>query len=251
LLKNRRGEIDINLPISGSLDDPEFSVGGLVVKVIVNLFVKAVTSPFALLGSLFGGGEELSFLTFPEGRHTLDAAAQQRLEALARALQDRPALKLEIDGHADPERDREGLKLALLDARVRTLKRDDLVKKGVEAGSADDIAVEPAEYPGLLARVYRAEKFPKPRNLVGFVKDLPVAEMEKLIVTHTQVDEEALRALATRRAQAARDWLVTRGGVPAERIFLRPVTLETRTGAGNGGEAGENRSPSRVDFSLK
>lgn len=251
LLKNRRGEIDINLPISGSLDDPEFSVGGLVVKVIVNLFVKAVTSPFALLGSLFGGGEELSFLTFPEGRHTLDAAAQQRLEALARALQDRPALKLEIDGHADPERDREGLKLALLDARVRTLKRDDLVKKGVEAGSADDIAVEPAEYPGLLARVYRAEKFPKPRNLVGFVKDLPVAEMEKLIVTHTQVDEEALRALATRRAQAARDWLVTRGGVPAERIFLRPVTLEARAGAGNGGEAGESRSPSRVDFSLK
>lgn len=251
LLKNRRGEIDINLPISGSLDDPEFSVGGLVVKVIVNLFVKAVTSPFALLGSLFGGGEELSFLAFPEGRHTLDAAAQQRLEALARALQDRPALKLEIDGHADPEHDREGLKLALLDARVRTLKRDDLVRKGVEAGSADDIAIEPAEYPGLLTRVYRAEKFPKPRNLVGFVKELPVAEMEKLIIAHTQVDDEALRALATRRAQTTRDWLVTRGGVPAERIFLRPVKLEARAGAANGGEAGEGRSPSRVDFSLK
>jgi hypothetical protein len=48
LLKNQNGEIDINLPIAGSLDDPQFSIGGLVVKVIVNLLVKAVTSPFAL-----------------------------------------------------------------------------------------------------------------------------------------------------------------------------------------------------------
>ena len=61
LLKNRAGEIDINLPISGSLNDPEFSVGGLVIKVIVNLLGKALTSPFALIGSMFGGGEELSY----------------------------------------------------------------------------------------------------------------------------------------------------------------------------------------------
>jgi hypothetical protein len=64
LLKNRNGEIDINLPISGSLDDPEFSIGGLIVRVIVNVLVKAVTSPFALLGSVFGGGEELSTIDF-------------------------------------------------------------------------------------------------------------------------------------------------------------------------------------------
>ena len=64
LLKNNRGEIDLNLPIAGSLDDPQFSVGGVIVQVIVNLFVKAVTSPFALLGSMFGGGEELSNIEF-------------------------------------------------------------------------------------------------------------------------------------------------------------------------------------------
>ena len=58
-MKNNRGEIDLNLPISGSLDDPQFSIGGLIIKVIVNLFMKAVTSPFALLGSMVGGGEEL------------------------------------------------------------------------------------------------------------------------------------------------------------------------------------------------
>ena len=58
LLKNGRGEIDINLPISGTLDDPQFSVGGIIVRVVVNLISKAITAPFALIGSLFGGGEE-------------------------------------------------------------------------------------------------------------------------------------------------------------------------------------------------
>ncbi|OYW28819.1 MAG: hypothetical protein B7Z51_07785, partial [Methyloversatilis sp. 12-65-5] len=41
LLTDRNGVIDINLPISGSLSDPQFSIGGIVVKVIVNLIVKA------------------------------------------------------------------------------------------------------------------------------------------------------------------------------------------------------------------
>ena len=95
LLKNNRGEIDLNLPISGSLDDPDFSVGGLIVKVIVNLFVKAVTSPFALLGSMFGGGEELSNIEFGPGRASLGDAATKRLESLAKALTERDSLKLE------------------------------------------------------------------------------------------------------------------------------------------------------------
>ena len=62
LLSDRNGVIDLNLPIGGSLDDPEFSVGGIIIKVLVNLITKAVTAPFALLGSMFGGGEELSWL---------------------------------------------------------------------------------------------------------------------------------------------------------------------------------------------
>jgi hypothetical protein len=78
-------------------------MGGLVVKVIVNLLVKAVTSPFALLGSVFGGGEELSNVDFDPGRAAITPPAQQRLESLAKALIDRPALKLDIEGRADPE----------------------------------------------------------------------------------------------------------------------------------------------------
>ena len=71
LLKDSRGNIDINLPISGSLDDPEFSVGGIVVRVVLNMVVKAVTSPFSLLASAFGGGEELSYVEFAPGSAAL------------------------------------------------------------------------------------------------------------------------------------------------------------------------------------
>jgi hypothetical protein len=88
-----------------------------VVKVIVNLLVKAVTSPFALLGSIFGGGEELSNVEFDLGQAAITPPAKQRLENLAKALLDRPALKLEIEGRADPESDPEGLKRARLEQR--------------------------------------------------------------------------------------------------------------------------------------
>ncbi|NLC22872.1 MAG: DUF748 domain-containing protein, partial [Oxalobacter sp.] len=68
LLKDGDGVIDISLPVSGSLNDPEFSVGGIVFRVIVNLIKKAVTAPFSLLAAAFGGGEELSFLEFDPGK---------------------------------------------------------------------------------------------------------------------------------------------------------------------------------------
>jgi hypothetical protein len=247
LLKNRNGEIDLNLPISGSLDDPQFSVGGLVVKVIVNLFVKAVTSPFALLGSLFGGGEELSNIEFEYGRAMLTPAALTRLENLSKALIDRPTLKLEIEGRVDVERDPDGLKSARINRKVRALKREDLTKKAQESGSADEVEVSVKEYPELLERVYRAEKFPKPRNLVGMVKALPVDEMEKLILTNSPVDEEDLRALGDRRANAVREWLVSHE-VPTERVFVLPVRLGDSTSKPGGNEKAKG---SRVDFSLK
>lgn len=72
LLKDRSGEIHLDLPVTGSIDDPKFSIWGVVWKIIGNLLVKAATSPFALLGAVFGGGEQLSYLEFAPGG---DAAA--------------------------------------------------------------------------------------------------------------------------------------------------------------------------------
>ena len=78
LLKDRNGVIDVNLPICGSLDDPQFSVGGIIIQVIVNLIVKAVTAPFALLGAMFGGGEELAYVEFAPGSAQLDGGGRRR-----------------------------------------------------------------------------------------------------------------------------------------------------------------------------
>ena len=247
LLKNRNGEIDVNLPIAGSLDDPEFSVGGLVLKVIINLLMKAVTSPFALLGSVFGGGEELSSVDFAIGQAVLSPAAQQRLDKLAKALLDRPALKLEIEGRADPELDPDGLKRDRMQAKVRALKRSEMTEQGVESEPADAVEVSAKEYPALLERVYRSAKFPKPRNLVGMVKALPVEEMEKLIISHSPVDEDDLRELADRRAKATREALLARG-VSAERLFLLPVKLVKGEGKA---EASDQTRAGQVVFALK
>lgn len=245
LLKNRRGEIDINLPISGSLKDPEFSVGGIVVKVIFNLLAKAITSPFALLGSLFGGGEELSHIEFETGRAALTAASLKRLESLATALNDRPALRLEITGRVDPEADREGLKRTYIRRQVRAQKLEELVKKGQEAGSVNEVKVDDKEYPALLERAYKQEKFPKPRNFIGLAKSLPPEEMEKLMMTYAPSGEEDLRRLAARRGQEVLDWLVEKGQVPRERVFLLPPKIAAD------GSGPKEAKLSRAEFSLK
>jgi hypothetical protein len=243
LLTNRRGEIDIHLPISGSINDPEFSVGGLIVKVILNLLTKAATAPFALLGSLLGGGEELSEIDFLSGSAKISPEAEKRLQALSKALKDRPALKLEITGRADPEHDPEALKRVMLERKVKTQKLLESVKKGVETGSVDDVELNPEEYEKYLTLAYKEEKFAKPKNVIGLNKSLPVPEMEQLMLASINAGESEMRDLAERRAVAARDWLVAQGGVSGDRVFV----LEPRIEA----EADGKKSVSNAEFSLR
>jgi hypothetical protein len=246
LLKDRNGVIDVNLPVGGTLDDPQFSVGGIIIQVIVNLVVKAVTSPFALLGATFGGGgssgEELAYLEFTPGSAQLDAADEAKLKSIAKALTERPGLKLDVAGRVDPAADREGLKRAAVENQVKAQKVKE-TGKGATA-SLDDIKVEPGEYPKYLTAAYKDASFPKPRNAIGIARDLPVPEMEQLMLANVQATEEDLRQLANRRAQAAKDWLVAKGGVPAERVFL----VAPKVGTDGIKDKGKTE---RVDFSLK
>ncbi|MCP5268889.1 MAG: DUF748 domain-containing protein [Zoogloeaceae bacterium] len=246
LLQNRAGEIDINLPISGSLDDPDFSVGGIVFQAIANVFVKAVTSPFALLGSLFGGGEELAYVDFDYGYALLTEPMRERLKNLAKALADRPNLKIDLAGRIDPERDREGLKHALMERRVKAQRLEELVKQGTESGSLDSVVIPAKDYPRYLERAYKAADFPKPRNMVGLTKDLPVEEMEKLMMANMKVDEEGLRDLANRRAHNVSQWLANEGKIDPQRIFTLKPNLSAKDGPQN-----DKAKDSRVDFTLK
>ncbi|HET7776468.1 MAG TPA: DUF748 domain-containing protein, partial [Azospira sp.] len=244
LLKNSRGEIDLNLPVQGSLSDPQFSIGGIIGKMILNLLVKAVTSPFALLSSLFGGGEELSYVAFDAGHARITPEVEKRLESIAKALTDRPSLKLEVTGTADPAAEQDGLKRAILDRKVRAQKLAEQAKGGKAAGSLVEVTVSAEEYPRYLEKAYKEESFKKPRNFVGLTKSLPVPEMEALMLANIPAEEDEMRQLAQRRATAVQTWLVDKGGVAAERVFLLTPKLggEAPKGAAAGG---------RVDFSLQ
>ncbi|KON79522.2 DUF748 domain-containing protein [Azoarcus sp. PA01] len=237
LLKNRAGEIDLNLPISGSLDDPQFCIGGLVIKAILNLIGKAITAPFALLGSMFGGGEELSQLDFAPGRSSFDTAAEQKIETLAKALTERPALRLEITGQADRASDTGGLKKVMLLRMMKAAKLKESVRRSDEAPPLEDVVISAEEYPKWLERVYRDADFKRPRNMIGLLKDLPQSEMEALMLANIAVDDEALRHLAQERAQSVKSRLLEKGEIAANRVFLLAPKVEAAQDAEGSGRS--------------
>jgi uncharacterized protein involved in outer membrane biogenesis len=246
LLKDRNGVINLDLPIAGTLDDPQFSVWGVLVQIFVNLITKAVTAPFALLGAIAGGGgEQLAYVEFAPGHADLEAAAQAKLRTLAKALADRPALKIDASGRAVPELDREGLKRAMLEGALRAQKQKTLAAQGESAPQLGALTIDAAEYPKLLAAVYRDADLPtKPRNVLGIAKSIPPAEMEALLLASYHVDDQALAALANRRAIAVKEWLATDGAVATERIF---VVAPKVTGDG----VDDKGAPTRVDFAIR
>ncbi|PUA17245.1 DUF748 domain-containing protein [Glaciimonas sp. PCH181] len=258
LLKDRNGQIDINLPISGSLSDPKFSVGGIILRVFVNLIVKAVTSPFALLSSAFGGGDELGYAEFKPGSAVLTTDTKAKLDTLTKALLDRPALKLDIIGRVDPVADTAGVRQEILNRKLAALKQKSSGTKAKPDAAAEDdadvdtsspsatkeVALTDADKTQLMEKVYKSEKFDKPRNAIGFAKSLPAPEMEHLILTNTKVTPDDLRSLADQRAQAVRSYLETKSKIPLERIFLIAPKLSADGIKDKG-------APTRVDFALR
>ncbi|HEY9380072.1 MAG TPA: DUF748 domain-containing protein, partial [Burkholderiales bacterium] len=245
LLKDREGVINLNVPISGSLNDPQFSIGGVIMRVIGNLFIKAVTSPFAALGAIFGGNSEtLSYIEFEPGSATLDDEDTGKLTKLAEALRDRPALKLDIAGRVDPEKERDALRHASLLRRLKAEKLKDLTQTSGATPSLDQVEIAPDEYNKYLARAYDAADFDKPRNFIGFAKSLPPAEMEKLLMDHINISENAMRRLANNRAEAALEWLKDKGQVPIERIYVIAPRL-------NAEGINDKGASTRADFALR
>jgi uncharacterized protein involved in outer membrane biogenesis len=244
LLKDRKGEIKLDIPVTGTLDDPKFSVWGIIFKILLNLIAKAATSPFALLGAVFGGGEELSYVEFDYGGTALTEPNLKKVDTLIKALHDRPSLKLDIEGHVDIEKDKEELRQYLFNKKLKAQKLTEMVKKGQPAVPVDEIKIEKQEYEKYLKMAYKVEKFPKPRNILGIAKDLPVPEMEKLMLTHIEITDADLRSLASQRSMKVKDTILKSGQVEPERIFI----LEAKSLAP---EKKEKLKDSRVDFKLK
>src|SRR5208337_4572266 len=145
LLKNSKGQIDVRVPISGSLSDPQFSIGAIVLGAFMNLIVKAATAPFSLIASAFGsvtgGGaqQDLGFIEFKPGYSTLTTESQQKLDTIAKALADRTALKLNIQGRIDPKFDQDGFREAALDHSIQVLRHK---SEGDSADPAKPLSTE-------------------------------------------------------------------------------------------------------------
>ncbi|HRE81029.1 MAG TPA: DUF748 domain-containing protein [Opitutaceae bacterium] len=145
LLKDRSGRIVLDVPIEGSLDDPNFRIGRVVWRVIGNLIAKAATSPFALLGSMFGGGgEDLAFQLFAPGAVTHLASEEKKLETVTNALINRPQLRLDLAGSYDPTSDRKALQLQEVEQRILATAKKARPADGSLGSSPTEIPAEEA-----------------------------------------------------------------------------------------------------------
>lgn len=246
LLKDRNGVIMLDLPVSGSLDDPQFSVWGTILQVLTNLIAKAATAPFALIGAVLGGGsgEEMSQVEFEYGRAALDASAEEKLKKISAAFADRPSLALDISGYVEKEKDREGLRLYRFEHKLKAQKVGEEEEKETEETTLDQVTIAQDEYLKYLSLAYKNESFPKPRNLIGLAKSLPQEEMENLMLEHIEVTDADLHELAKQRALVVKEYLLKSGNIEASRIFLvEPQSIFS--------DGTETRKGSRVDFAIK
>jgi hypothetical protein len=211
----------------------------------MNLIVKAATAPFSLIAAAFGGGgggaqQDLGYIEFKPGYSTLTPESQQKLDTVAKALADRTALKLNIEGRIDPKFDTDGYKEASLDHSIQLLRHK---AEGDSADGTAKKALSTEDYNKYLAKAYSAGDFKKPRDVVGLAKSQPPDEMKKLILANTPVSDQDLKNLADARANAVRAYLSTKQ-VDSGRMFIVAPKLDA-----NGIK--DQGKTTRVDLSLE
>lgn len=242
LLRDRKGGINLDLPVEGSLDDPEFRIGRVVIQVLINLISKAATSPFALLGALIPEGQDIQFIGFETGRAELIPESAAKLVTLEKILFERPDLRMDLIGKVDPAADSGALTEQHLSNRIKAQKllaggKDD---KEVESQVAG-VELSAEEYPKFLALAYKAalkaEKSRKPPE-----GKPTVASMETFLREGIKVSEDELRLLALERANKVLATLVAGGQVEPGRLFVVEPTVAA---------TGEPGAASQVEVVIK
>ncbi|GJL51823.1 MAG: ATPase [Nitrospirales bacterium] len=247
LLKDRHGKIDIDLPVRGNLNDPDFSYGGVLIQTLLNLLTKAVTSPFNLVGGLVGGGgDDLQFVEFELGSQELNEKEQEKLNTLASALVERPALRLEVTGTADPAHDRTALAEATLETQLDGLReqKETPMTSDEQRGFIRELFVQTfgeamAEKLESASDVTQkaesnSEDLPEPKDSNSRVAtnseptQEPWERMKRQLLDAMDVHESEVRLLAQQRAQAIRDHLIQQGKIPKEQVFLIEVQLNAQ-----------------------
>ena len=236
LLKDPNGNINLDLPISGSLEDPEFSVSALVFKALGNLITKIVTSPFHALASLVGGGQDLSVVSFSPGSAELDMAEKVKLSELAEALKSRPSLRLDIKGASYQEQDWEAMRSDALKDQLKKMKAKELKAEGSKIRS-EYVELSEEDYKRLLAQLF-IEKFPllaeysffgKPQLKnpeAGNFYEVARQKLESIILP----EQQRLETLAMLRASNIAKFIIGQGGIASDRVFILAPELDPAAG---------------------
>lgn len=237
LLKDREGVIDLDLPITGSLDDPKFRVGPVVWQIVRNLVVKIVTAPFAFLGSLFEGAEDAQFVVFVPGDGALTPEQKASLAALAKGLAERPQLRIEVPAGLVPELDAQALAQRRFDAALAALAETP------EGETFALYALEPDDRIDLLRDLYK-QQFDRRARIPDEPEppeDADRAARKALREAHEQAwltaellpqfapADAELEALAQARAQAIQEALLAGGELEPTRVFVtgaRPLAAK-------------------------
>lgn len=251
LLKDRNGVIDVELPITGSLDDPKFKIGPIIWKAVLGLLTKIVTAPFALLGSLFGGGEEINQIAFAPGSGEPSTESAPRIESVGKALHERPALELEIPLAVNRSLDGPALQQAQLRERLIAIKRRELLAKRRSVDELDASVLEDREeYLRLLRELdhqLRAVELGDPKLKREKQPDVPkegldteITKLEADVLPRIPIEDVVFADLGKARAEAVRQRLLGVGGLDPARVFIT-----------SGGEAANDNGNVRMELALR
>ncbi|MFD3299842.1 DUF748 domain-containing protein [Aquipseudomonas alcaligenes] len=228
LLKDTQGNIDIQLPVQGDLNNPEFSVMPIVWQTLRNLVLRAAQAPFKFIAGLVGGGDvDLSQVQFAAGSDELDGAAQKTLDTLAAALKERPVLRLEVEGMSAAASDGPLLAEQRLEREYQSTQYKILQRGGEKVpATPEELVVEEDDKAVLLEGIYRTRLKQQPP---AEWKELPDEErtkkMRAAVLQSWAKSELLLRQLGQARAASIKDYLVERGGLEDQRIYLLDVGL--------------------------
>lgn len=233
LLQDQNGVIDLDLPMEGSLDEPEFSIAGLIGKVLVNLLTKAATSPFSLLGGLGGAGDDASGVVFSRGLSKLDDTELEKLKKISEALKSRPKLKVEVKGIALRKTDRLGLAENKLLTRMKNEKWDDIEGDDGAPEKPNLVELTREEENAMIVEYYQDDvedaKSPETTESADGEEIIPENYYQlakKGLVDQVKITDLDLQQLAQKRANSIAHQLIKVGGLPADRIFVVKESVE-------------------------
>nr|WP_052469107.1 DUF748 domain-containing protein [Pseudomonas massiliensis] len=229
LLKDSHGRISIALPVSGDLNNPQFSVMPVVWQTLRNLMVRAAQAPFRLLGNLVPGGadEELGNIGFAAGSSDLDPRAQADLLKVAAALNQKPELRLEVEGASAAASDGPLIAAQRLEREYQAMWYKILQRRGDKVpAQAAQLSVPQEEKPALLEGIYRTRLKQQPPAQWQQLDDLArQAKLQAAVIDSWRDSNTLLRQLGQARATSIKDFMVNQGKLADDRIYLIDARL--------------------------